>query len=143
MNKPNVFILLIALLSFSLLQCENGDKAEKSNNPYSGEWELLSISGGFAGNGYPPDFSILFLGNDASYWIGDSNTKIAEGTYEVFKKGEEDWVRFDSSDDGQNQHVFETQEKMIGFSIEGTLVLAEPCCDLYQYEFKKLKDDDR
>jgi hypothetical protein len=75
-------------------------------------------------------------------WIGDSSDKVAEGTYEVYKKGEEDWVRFDA-DDSQNQHIFETQDKMIGFSIEGTLVLSEPCCDLYQYEFKKLKDDDR
>jgi hypothetical protein len=141
MNKPKAFILLVARLSFSFMQCEKGDGNEP-NNPYTGEWELLSITGGFAGNGYPADFSVLYLGGDATYWIGDSSDKVAEGTYEIYKKGEEDWVRFDA-DDSQNQHIFETQDKMIGFSIEGTLVLSEPCCDLYQYEFKKLKDDDR
>jgi hypothetical protein len=55
MNKPKAFILLVALLSFSFMQCEKGDGNEP-NNPYTGEWELLSISGGFAGNGYPADF---------------------------------------------------------------------------------------
>jgi hypothetical protein len=142
MNKPKAFILLIALLSFSFLQCEKGDGNEKSNNPYTGEWELLSISGGFAGNGYTADFSILYLGGDATYWIGDSNGKIAEGTYEVYQKENEDWIRFDS-DNSQNQHIFETQDKMISFDVEEKMFLTEPCCDLYQYEFKKLKDDDR
>lgn len=143
MNKPNVFILLLAALSLTFMQCEKGDSEEKSNNPYTGQWELLSITGGFTGDGYPPDFSILYIGGDATYWLGESSTdKLAEGSYEVFKKGEDDWIRFDAKNNN-SQHHFDAQEKMIGFSIEGTLVLSEPCCDLYQYEFKKLKDDDR
>jgi len=140
MNKPNVFILLVALLSFSLFQCEKGD-GENNSNPYVGEWELISVTGGFAGNGWDADFNTLVLKDDANYRISQNDTLVATGTYLLYDKSGEDWIAFTTVHDGP-PHIFENEDKMIGFSIEGTLVLAEPCCDMYQYEFRKKGSDD-
>ncbi len=143
MNKPSVLILFLTMMSLTLFQCEQGDSAEKSNNPYTGVWSIISISGGFAGTGYEADFSRLLIGNDGIYWMGTDTSTVAEGTYQVFKKGENDWIRLDSKQTDNNRHVIEYSEKMIGISIEGTLFMNEPCCDQYSYEFQKIGEDVR
>ncbi len=139
MNKRAIlFTLVFAFISLSLFQCEK-DEGEKSSDPYMGIWEVISVSGGFSGNGYTPDFNHLTLKDNGTYRLEMNTQLISSGTFNLYEKEQEDWISF-SPASTNDQNIFESEDKMIGINTEGNLVMAEPCCDLYQYEFGKVSD---
>ncbi len=61
-----------------------------------------------------------------------------QGTYELQEKDGKTYIDFKVGSTPSNS-PFEDQDKEVVFE-KDKLILSDPCCDLYQYEFSKAKN---
>lgn len=129
MKKAFLWMGTVAML-FSCTRDENLQTAEL----LQGRWKLGWVTGGITGKGYTPAFNQLHFTDEVHYELLNNGTLQSGGTYTLYLKGEEDWIRF-ASESGIAQ-PFEAQEKRV--QVDRThLTLSEPCCDQYEYHFDK------
>lgn len=135
MLKASKFLALIALVAFTTWACDQKDDATPEQNEIVGKWKLDRISGGFTGGGYTADWNTLEMNANLTYRRLQNDTLRYEGTYVLQDKDGKTVIDFKPSATPSNA-PFEDQDKEVTLE-KGKLILNDPCCDLYQYEFSK------
>jgi hypothetical protein len=107
-----------------------------------GEWQLYKISGGFSGDGYTPDFDYLDIKPIGIYGLVRNDILFESGKIEPFM--------FDSASSGFLQvkliPVYSSgnpsmypPEKYLHLRGTDSLDLISPCCDMYNYHFRRVR----
>jgi len=154
-------IAIIWILILGLLSCEKEDKIEflldpiDTNKYYSyeiiptdyqkiyGKWKLYKVSDGLHGTGYEPDFDYLeiksigiygLIRNDSLFEYG----KIELDTFDIFTT---DFLQVKFIPDYHLEHnsYIYPQEKYIDLIGIDSMDLISPCCDSYDYHYKRIK----
>ncbi len=125
-------------LIVSIWACEGNDDPQ-AQNQLVGKWKLEKISGGIIGSGYKANWNSIDVKNDLTYRRFNGDTLKFSSTYKFqTKDGKEEVIFAEKPGDKINQ-IFESQHKR--FKLEkGRLILEDPCCDLYLYEFSKVSN---
>lgn len=130
-----VKFLLLALGLVSVWQSCDNEKTEKDlRDDLIGLWKLESITGGFAGMGYEADFTDVEFKSNGTYRINNHDEAKGEGTYTLDTIEDKITLRLTPSD--ATRIGFEEHEKTVTFD-RAKLILSDPCCDLFQYNFGK------
>ena len=127
-----LFCLLVLFSSF--LSCTKDEADATPETLLLGSWTITSVTGGISGSGYTPAFNVLHFKDATHYELLNAKAIIGQGTYTLFKKNGEDWIRF--SPEGEPIQIFEIQEKKVTVEADH-LILTDPCCDQYEYHFDK------
>ncbi len=105
-----------------------------------GKWELYSISGGFAGTGYDPDFDFLEMKAFGIYGFVRNDSLLEYGKVSPALQNPNDLRLKVVFEKDENSGLFFTDpEKYVEFSGVDTLHLNSPCCDRYNYHFVRVK----
>jgi hypothetical protein len=112
-------------------------------NRIYGKWKLYRVSGGFSGRGYEPDFDYLEIKSVGIYGLVRNNS--------VFEYGKIELDTFDNNNlelfqvklvpdyfPGLNPYM-SAQEKYIDLKRIDSMDLISPCCDMYNFHFRKVK----
>ena len=149
-------ITIIALLLLTFVQCGKDLNVNYSslldttsaNQYYSSEiinpkymglygtWEVTGTSGGFAGQGYTPNFSHLVIKPYGIFGIVRNDSLISTGKISIKNQTDSKlFVEFISVSSSGNTFF---NEKYIQLHND-TLDLISPCCDMFNTHFKKVK----
>ena len=129
-------MILVFFAMAALSACSKEDILQQEMNRLRGNWDLKEITGGFTGAGYEADFTQLIMTNSNRYSIEADNSSIEEGDYTLNIEEDELVIRFEP--DVPDNRPFSEMEKTIEFKDNNRkLILIEPCCDLYTYEFER------
>jgi hypothetical protein len=145
--KTRIWILLTTILFMS---CSKEDVRNDyitydseifsgSDSLIYGQWKYLYSSGGIGGG--PEDFNILLLsimpiGNYAI--ISNDNVTTTGKILIEDKQGDKTSIRF-CKDGIKNNNQFVSLSQSIYFGGPDTLILVDPCCDLYSNYYKRIK----
>ena len=153
--KTIIFILLVGLYS-----CDNEDNMKsqlgfiQSDKYYSaeimpanylkvyGKWKLYNITGGFSGSGYAPDYDYLEIKNVGIYGLFKNNSLFEYGKIELntFDINTANFLQIKLIPDYYtNKNPYHTPYLYIDFHKNDSLDLISPCCDLYNYHYKRIK----
>jgi hypothetical protein len=107
-----------------------------------GKWKLIGISGGFFGSGYEPDFDFMEIRSIGIYGLIRNDSIFEYGRIELdtFDINSTDILQIKIKPDYyfELHPYFFPSEKYI--EIRGDrLALNSPCCDMYNYHFKRIK----
>ena len=130
----NILTSIILIGTLAWMSCE---KSPDTENPtgLQGTWNLIAISGGIAGHGYQAKFDALKI-NASTFDLLKSKAVIYSGNYVVTPTtAQPDSFKITSAPTVAEFFPNITTKK-IDF-VKGNLVLTEPCCDLYTYEFSR------
>ena len=100
-----------------------------------GKWKLNTISGGFTGNGYDPDFEYLNFVEYGIYQFINADTLLEFGKI-VIEEQLEDTLRISLQPDTGSTVFFYDSEKYVELTGDD-LDLVSPCCDRYNYHFTR------
>jgi hypothetical protein len=156
-----IFKSIIWILLFGLLSCERDDQIKyyldsiTTDKYYSdeivpanyqmiyGKWKLFKVSGGFAGDGYAPDYDYLELKSFGIYGLVKNDSLFEYGKIEL------DTLDYNTRKSLQIKFIpdfykglnprMDQLEKYIDLKGADTLNLIAPCCDMYNYHYKKIK----
>jgi hypothetical protein len=152
---------IIGILLFGLLSCEKESNVRfhldsiDSHKYYSeeiiptdyqkiyGKWRLYKVSGGFHGTGYEPDYDYLEIKNLGIYGLVRNDSLFEYGKIELdtFDNNTKDFLQVRLIPDyyiGLNPDMY-PPEKYIDLNGTDTLDLISPCCDMYNYHYKRIK----
>lgn len=108
-----------------------------------GKWKLYNISGGFSGAGYEPDYDYLEIKSVGIYGLVKKNDLLEAGKIELdtFDNLNTDILQIRlipeyMADQNAFMHPF---EKYVVFKGSDSLDLNSPCCDAYNYHYKRIK----
>ncbi len=132
--KMRTSIFLLLGLFFISQACERENLAKDMDSDLLGLWMLESITGGFTGAGHQVDFTDVEFRQDGSYRINNHDEAKGEGRFTLNTFEDKLVLRLSSRD--SLKIPFEEHEKTVILNRE-KLILNDPCCDLYQYTFKK------
>ena len=153
--KTTIFVILVGLLSCDK---ENNIKSQlgsmKSDQYYSveifqgnylkiyGKWKLYKISGGFSGIGYAPDYDYLEIKSIGIYGLIRNNILFEYGKIELstFDKNTTELLQIKLIPDYYtSKYPYHTPELYIDLQGNDSLNLISPCCDFYNYHYKRIK----
>jgi hypothetical protein len=108
-----------------------------------GKWHLFQISGGFSGGGYEPDYDFLEIRNFGIYGLVRNDSLIEYGKIEIDSSDIHpmDYLKIRLVSEyhkGLNPMMYPA-EKYVHLAGADTLNLISPCCDMYNYHFKRVK----
>ena len=111
---------------------------DESNLDIYGKWELYGVSGGIHGNGHEINFDFLEIHKYGIYGFVSDGKILEYGKIKVDEQtGEELLITFEPDD---NSEIFMyDSEKYFNLSGNDTLNLDSPCCDRYNYHFKRIE----
>ncbi len=150
---------LVWILIFGLPSCEKDDNIKlyldsiDSNKYYSseiiptdylniyGKWRLFQVSGGFSGTGHEPDYDYLEIKSFGIYGLIKNDTLFEYGKIELanFDTKTEGYLQIKLIPeflDGKNPRM-SPSEKYVELVGSDSLNLLSPCCDWYNYHYKK------
>lgn len=133
--KTISFLLLAITSLFGFSACgDNDDNAQNQDEQIVGVWKLTRITGGFSGQGYPADFTDVEFKNNGTYRINNQDEAKGEGTYSLDSLENHNGLVLQLFPSDSIKIGFEEYAKDVVFDKEN-LILSDPCCDLFQYEF--------
>jgi len=108
-----------------------------------GKWRLYKVSGGFHGTGHEPDYDYLEIKNFGIYGLVRNDTLFEYGKIELdtFDNNTNDFLQVRFIPDyynGLNPYMY-PPEKYIDLKGTDSLDLISPCCDMYNYHYKRIK----
>jgi hypothetical protein len=130
----NIITSIILLGSLAWMSCEKSTVTEDTTG-LQGTWNLNSISGGIAGHGYQAKFDALKV-NASTFELLKSKAVMYTGTYTLVPSAAQADSFKITSAPSVAEFFTNISSKKIDF-VKGNLVLTEPCCDLYTYEFSR------
>ena len=144
-NTMKIINSLLLILLFVFLSCEKHE--EKSPDDISsikiaGNWEIIRISGGIIGQTYAPNFKYLNINHNGDFSFLNDTDEIARGTIITETDSNNDlWYKFnvDSTESEPTVPLPTYFPKVVSFLDSNNLILSDPCCDLYTYEFTRVK----
>lgn len=106
-----------------------------------GKWNLVDISGGFSGSGYEPDFDFLEFKKFGIYGLVRNDTLFEYGkvALETFDPNQPEALQIRLIPEwyaGTNPYM--QPEKYVVLNGLDSLALLSPCCDMYNYHFRKI-----
>ena len=107
-----------------------------------GKWKLDKISGGFSGAGYTPDYDYLEIKSVGIYGLIRKNNLFEYGKIELttFDKNTTELFQIKLIPEyHSSQNPYHSPELYIDFHGADSLDLISPCCDLYNYHYKRIK----
>lgn len=105
-----------------------------------GTWKLFAVSGGFLGNGHHLNFEYLETKKYGIYGFVNHDTLIEYGKISPALKTTHDLrLKIDFEKDEKSNSFFLDPEKYVEFTGNDTLNLNSPCCDRYNYHFKRVQ----
>lgn len=124
-------ILLIGLLAiFAFTSCEKS--SDDPENKLIGAWHLAKVSGGFSGSGYVAKFDQLKF-SATNMEMAKGSSILDTRSYSI--NASNDTLRFATENAQADAFLFQGTKK-IEFT-KDKMILSDPCCDLYNYEFDK------
>lgn len=139
-KKENITEFHLNLLSFDKYYSEEVIPADYQK--IYGKWKLHNISGGIHGQGYEPDFDFLEIKKIGIYGIVKNDSLFEYGKIEpgIFDENTPGYFQVKFTPDfhtKRNPRLFSQQY----IDLKGTdsLNLIAPCCDMYNYHFKRIK----
>lgn len=113
--------------------------ADRDLNIY-GTWQLFDVSGGLAGNGHDLNFEYFEVKAYGIYgFIGNNNLLEYGKISPALQTANDLRLKVDLEKDEKSNSFFSDREKYVEFSGTDTLHLYSPCCDRYNYHFKRVK----
>lgn len=156
-----IFKLLIWLFFVVITSCQKPDNLKlylvefnedkyysteiipKENLNIYGKWKIMEISGGFSGSGYTPDFDFLEIKPVGIYGIiNDYNlTEYGKIVVYTFDNNNKNYlqIKFIPENSNENNLYLGVPEKYVNIIGRDSLDLISPCCDMYNYHFKRIK----
>lgn len=159
MTMKPILLIILAVLLFS---CKKDDiqsvktmDSFKENSYYCqeivpaafnslyGKWRLEAVSGGFTGSGHELNYSFLLLKPYGIYGITRSDTLIEYGRFETDSTNQDMpgmlKLKF-IPDHYSGSSLISLPEKYAHMSND-SLVLYSPCCDMYNYHYRRYRED--
>jgi heat shock protein HslJ len=103
-----------------------------------GKWLLEEISGGLHGGGYEPDFDYFEIKSIGIYGLIRNDSLLEYGKIRIDEQTAMSLLISLIPDNNSDTFLFDT-EKYVDFYGTDTLELRAPCCDRYNYHFKRIK----
>lgn len=149
----------ITWILFALFSCEQEDDIKfhldsiNSNIYYSeevipleyqniyGKWKLYEVSGGFSGIGHEPDFDYMEIKSRGIYGLIKNDTLFEYGKIERDSFGNNnDFLQVKLIPDyhRESNPYMTPPEKYLDLKAVDSLNLISPCCDMYNYHFKRI-----
>jgi len=128
MKKSILFIGLLAIFAFT--SCEKS--SDNPENKLIGTWHLAKVSGGFSGAGYVAKFDQLKF-SATNMEMAKGSSILDTRSYSI--NASNDTLRFATENAQADAFLFQGTKK-IEFT-KDKMILSDPCCDLYNYEFDK------
>lgn len=128
MKKSILFIGLLAIFAFT--SCEKS--SDNPENKLIGTWHLAKVSGGFSGSGYVAKFDQLKF-SATNMEMAKGSSILDTRSYSI--NASNDTLRFATENAQADAFLFQGTKK-IEFT-KDKMILSDPCCDLYNYEFDK------
>ncbi|MEP7322274.1 MAG: hypothetical protein ABI761_10155 [Saprospiraceae bacterium] len=130
--KNTIFILAIACLAWA--SCEKSAVTDDATG-FKGTWNLLAVTGGLAGQGYPAKFDAMRI-NETTFDLLKDKSVIFTGDYTLVPStAQADSFKITSTPTAAD-FFLNISAKKIELN-KDNLVLTEPCCDLFTYEFSR------
>ncbi len=105
-----------------------------------GKWELFDVSGGFTGMGHDLNFEYLEIKEFGIYGFFSNDSLLEYGKISpALQSANEVYLKVNFEKDENSGSFFSDYEKYILFSGSDTLHLNSPCCDRYNYHFKRVE----
>ena len=108
------------------------------NHIIYGKWSLTGITGGFTGNGYEPNFDYLEIMKYGIYQFVNADTLLEFGKV-IIEEQSDRILRISLQTDSSSLIFFSDSEKEVQFTGNDRLDLFAPCCDRYNYHFKRME----
>ena len=157
--QKSLFITIIFILAGLVTACEKetinvpGEFDELPPNKYFddeifsgydstiyGTWKIYSISGGFHGGGYEVNFDYLIIKKIGIYGFLRNDSLLEYGRIvPVAQFPVQPRLLVNFEQDEYSDSFLGDHEKYVDFSGNDTLHLYSPCCDRYNYHFKRMK----
>jgi hypothetical protein len=103
-----------------------------------GKWKLFDISGGLSGDGYDLNFDYLEIKGYGIYGFVRNDSLLEYGKISPAPQTANDLTLMVVFEKDENSDTFFTdREKYVVFDGNDTLNLNSPCCDRYNYHFKR------
>lgn len=150
--------MMTAVLLVALTSCEKGIELYESDlstlettkyfeseifsvndqNIY-GKWRIESISGGFSGQGYEPDFDYLMIKKYGIYAFVRNGKVLEFGKIVTVQPEEgETMLKINLVKDPKSDSFFYDREKYVEFSGDDIMNLISPPADRYNYHFERV-----
>lgn len=105
-----------------------------------GLWELFAVSGGLSGSGHDINFEYLEIKGYGIYGFVNQDSLLEYGKIShALQPANITSLKVDFEKDEKSNSFFTDTEKYIEFMGEDTLSLNSPCCDRFNYHFKRVK----
>lgn len=105
-----------------------------------GSWKLFDVSGGFSGGGHDLNFEYLEIKKYGVYGFVRNDSLVEFGKIAPAAQTANDiLLKVDFEKDENSNAFFSDTEKYVEFAGNDTLHLYSPCCDRYDYHFKRVK----
>nr|MBP6795456.1 hypothetical protein [Saprospiraceae bacterium] len=128
MKKSILFFGLLAMFAFT--SCEKS--SDNPENKLIGTWHLAKVTGGFSGAGYAAKFDQLKF-SATKMEMAKGASILDTRSYSI--NASNDTLRFATENATADAFLFQGTKK-IEFT-KDKMILSDPCCDLYNYEFDK------
>ncbi len=111
---------------------------ETYQNVY-GTWSLYDVSGGFSGTGHEPNHDYLEIKRIGIYGIirNDSLLEYGKIKLDTFDTRTTAFLQIRLFPESSDEPFFYPQEKYIELTESDEMVLRSPCCDMYNYHYKR------
>jgi len=105
-----------------------------------GTWKLFAVSGGFSGTGHDLNFEYLEIKKYGIYGFVNNDSLLEYGKISpALQTANDIRLKVDFEKDEKSNSFFTDTEKYVEFMGSDTLNLNSPCCDRYNYHFKRVK----
>ncbi|GAB3004104.1 hypothetical protein GCM10027284_22360 [Cyclobacterium sediminis] len=105
-----------------------------------GTWELYAVSGGLSGSGHDLNFEYLVIKEYGIYGFVKNKSLLEYGKISPALQTANDLrLKVDFENDEKSNSFFIDTEKYVEFIGNDTLKLYSPCCDRYNYQFKRVE----
>ncbi len=105
-----------------------------------GKWELIGVSGGLTGNGHDLNYDFLLIKEYGIYGFLRNDILLEYGKVSPALQLENQiGLQLNFEKDENSALFFGDPEKYVVFNGRDSLSLNSPCCDRYNYHFKRVK----
>ncbi len=109
-----------------------------------GSWKLIKVNGGFAGSGHELHFDQLEIKPYGIYGIikGNSLSELGKIELDIWDSNQTEKLQLKFMPDmreNENYMYLYPEQKLAQIRNRDTLDLISPCCDMYNYHFKRIE----
>ncbi len=134
-------ILTVLFIDFQACEKQIGTSFPSDSINIVGNWKIKNISGGFAGQTYNPNFKYLTIEANGRFSFSNDIVKIANGILITEINSDNELLLKFNLDTTYSMSVINISTyhpKKIRLLASNSLILDDPCCDLFSYSFERV-----